>query len=215
MCSSSFWLTIIFIVGIVLHSPKYSSLNILIVGSFSCICSLVFYAAPLTNITDIIKKKDSSSLYAPAIAVNLICCVLWFFYGLLGVKQMIVWIPNGVGAALCIFELIICCIYPPITDVGFDGQIKEDYSASDFAVYASSRHMSSADLIPLLGTYFVSGDGSPLPSASSRLSGKAKMHGNLHSIPEDSVRSRAATTTEIESRENFPRALRGSLSLKE
>ena len=127
---------------------------------------------------------------------------------------MIVWIPNGVGAALCIFELVICCIYPPIADDSFDGLTKEDYPSSDFAVYASSRHMSSADLIPLLGTYFVSAEGSPLPT-SARLSGKTKMGGNLHSIPEESIRSRAATTTEIENREKFPRAARGSLSLKE
>lgn len=214
MCSSSFWLAIVFIVGIVLRASKYSSLNILIVGSFSDICSLVFYAAPLTNITEIIKKKDSSTLYAPAIAVNFISCTLWFFYGLLGVNQLIVWIPNAVGGALCIFELVICCIYPPKTDTAFDELIKDDYPASDFAVYASSRHMSTADSIPLLGTYFTTAEVSPLRTASTRCSGKIKMNENLDSIPEHTGRSRAASTTEIESCEKAPRAARGVQSLK-
>jgi uncharacterized protein with PQ loop repeat len=201
MCSTSFWLTIVFIVGIVLRSPQYHETNILLVGAVSDVCSLIFYAAPLVNITEIITKKDSASLYAPAIAINLISCILWFFYGLLGVNQMIVWIPNTVGGALCIFELIICCIYPPNRDPGLEGLLDDHHPINDFAVYASSRHMSSADLIPLLGVFLSSKEqssSSSLPIANS--SKFERFNSNLVAIPEETLRSRAASTTEIEIR---------------
>jgi uncharacterized protein with PQ loop repeat len=197
MCSTSFWLTIVFLVGIVLRSPQYHETNILLVGAVSDVCSLIFYAAPLVNITEIIAKKDSASLYAPAIAINLISCILWFFYGLLGVNQMIVWIPNTVGGALCIFELIICCIYPANRDPGLEGLLDDHHPINDFAVYASSRHMSSADLIPLLGVFFPSNEqsSSSLPTASTK---SAKFSSNLVAIPEEARRSRAASTPVIE-----------------
>lgn len=213
MCSTSFWLTIVFLVGIVLRKTEYSATNILLVGSVSVICSLIFYAAPLTNIAEIIRKKDSASLYAPAIVVNVICCILWFFYGLLGVKQLIVWLPNAVGGAICVFELVICCIYPPNLDPGLEGLIDGHHPTADFAVYASSRHMSSADLIPLLGVYFAQSEQSSLPVAHSVKSDK--FTSNLISIPEETMRSRAATTTEVEIRKKSLFSGRESHSLKD
>ena len=196
MISASFWLTIVFLVGIVLRAPKYTALNIKIVGSFSNICSLVFYAAPLTNIAEIIRRKDSSSLYAPAIAINLISCLLWFFYGYIGINAMIVWIPNTVGGALCLFELFIIWLYPPRKDSGFDGLLSEEEPLSTFAVYSSSRHMSSADLIPLLGVYFAT-PADTLPVASPESNKMEKFRSSLAAISEERPRDRAVTTTAI------------------
>ena len=142
MISSMFWLTIVFITCLVLRDPKYHELNITIVGSFGDICSLVFYMAPLTNIKEIIRKKDSSSLYAPAIFINLVSCILWFFYGLYGISQQIVWIPNAIGVVVCIFELYICWHYPPLPIKAFGGVVLDNYRHNDFAVFASSRHAS-------------------------------------------------------------------------
>ena len=212
MCSSSFWLTIVFLVGIVLRSPVYHETNILLVGAVSDVCSLIFYAAPLTNVAEIIRKKDSASLYAPAIAVNLVSCILWFFYGLLGINQMIVWIPNTVGGALCIFELIICCVYPPNRDPDFEGLIDGHHPTADFAVYASSRHMSSADMIPLLGVFFTSSEQASLPIAHSTKSDK--FASRLVAIPEEPSRSRAATTTEVEIKKKTSSPLRETHSVK-
>ena len=142
MTSSMFWLSIVFITCLVLGDPKYRQLNITIVGSFGNICSLVFYLAPLTNIREIIRKKDSSSLYAPAIVINLVSSILWFFYGLYGISQQIVWIPNTIGVVVCIFELYICWQYPPLPIKAFGGVVLDNYRHNDFAVFASSRHAS-------------------------------------------------------------------------
>ena len=151
MVSAMFWLSIIFITCLVLKDPKYRMLNITIVGSFCCICSLVFYAAPLSNVKEIIRKKDSASLYAPAIFINLISCILWFFYGLYGIFQKIVWVPNCIGIAVCIFELYICWYYPPQPIKSFGGVVVDDYRHNNFAVYSSSRQMSlSANNFPPL-----------------------------------------------------------------
>ena len=196
MISASFWLTIVFLVGIVLRAPEYTALNIKIVGSFSNICSLVFYAAPLTNIAEIIRRKDSSSLYAPAIAINLISCLLWFFYGFIGINAMIVWIPNTVGGALCIFELFIVWLYPPHKDGGFDGLLQEEQALSTFAVYSSSRHMSSADLIPLLGA-FLNPDNQGLPVATPESNKLEKFKSSLDMIAEEKPRNRAVTTSAV------------------
>ena len=208
MISSSFWLTIVFITCLVLRDPKYLTFNIALVGSFSDICSLVFYAAPLLNISEIIRKKDSSSLYAPAIFINLISCILWFFYGLEGVHEMIVWIPNGIGAIICIFEIYICHHYPPLLDK-FDGDVLEStYENNDYAVYSSSRHMSTADVLPVLmlgifgnteSTKYIDSEKSQTHSEGSEKdervwTRKKSFVSKLPGITEERVRARASTS---------------------
>lgn len=146
MCSASFWIFIIFITGIVLKDPKYLEDSITIIGAFSVVSSLVFYAAPLINMIEIVKMKDSSSLYAPALVINGINCTLWFFYGLIGVNAVIVWLPNIIGLGLVAVELGMCCIYPAKRhkSIGFDGEAEP---FNDYALYSSSRHMSVADMV--------------------------------------------------------------------
>ena len=206
MISSMFWLTIVFITCLVLRDPKYHELNITIVGSFGDICSLVFYMAPLTNIKEIIRKKDSSSLYAPAIFINLVSCILWFFYGLYGISQQIVWIPSAIGVVVCIFELYICWHYPLLPKQEFDGVADDHYRNNDFAVFASSRHMSisAADFGELLG--FPSSSVKADDNNSGDNNGnnkypkscKSPMFSSLEGIPEENVpRNRSVTTSAI------------------
>lgn len=146
--SACFWVFIILITSIVLRDPKYDEINISIVGAFSVISSLVFYGAPLINMVEIVKSKDASSLYAPALLINGANCTLWFFYGLIGVKAVIVWLPNIIGLALVAVGLVMCGIYPAKRHktMAFEG---EDQPLSDYAVYSDSRHMSRADIFPV------------------------------------------------------------------
>ena len=205
MTSSMFWLSIVFITCLVLGDPKYRQLNITIVGSFGNICSLVFYLAPLTNIREIIRKKDSSSLYAPAIVINLLSSILWFFYGLYGISQEIVWIPSAVGVVVCIFELYICWHYPLLPKQEFDEVADDHYRHNDFAVFASSRHMSiSADFGELLGfpssSVKVDENNNDDNSNSEKYTKtcKSPMFTTLEGIPEENVpRNRSVTTSAI------------------
>ena len=58
------WIFLGLITGIVMPIEQRETANT-VVGSFCCIGSLVFYAAPLLNMAEIIRTKDSSSLYPP------------------------------------------------------------------------------------------------------------------------------------------------------
>jgi uncharacterized protein with PQ loop repeat len=127
-----------------MKDPQYSEVRVTVLGAFCVISSLIFYAAPLINMIEIVKTKDSSSLYAPALVINGINCLLWFSYGLFGINAVIVWLPNIIGLTLVAVELGMCCIYSAKaqTDSSVDNEPLPDY-----AVYTSSRHMSTADTI--------------------------------------------------------------------
>ena len=109
--SVTYWLTVVFVISIVLKSADKSTAA-LIVGISSDISSLLYYGAPLATVADVIRTKDSSSLFVPAIVISAINCILWFFYGLLGVHSALIYVPNVIGIILCVGELIVRGIYP-------------------------------------------------------------------------------------------------------
>jgi uncharacterized protein with PQ loop repeat len=142
--SACLWLFLIFITGIVMKDPQYSEVRVTVLGAFCVISSLIFYGAPLINMIEIVRNKDSSSLYAPALVINGINCLLWFSYGLFGIHAVIVWLPNIIGLTLVAAELGLCCIYSAKAQT--DSSVNNE-PLPDYAVYSSSRHMSSADTI--------------------------------------------------------------------
>lgn len=48
-----------------------------IVGYLSLVCSLGYYASPLTTMRQVIASKDSSSLYIPTIVANMTNALMW------------------------------------------------------------------------------------------------------------------------------------------
>jgi len=48
-----------------------------IVGYLSLVCSLGYYASPLTTMRRVIASKDTSSLYIPTIAANMTNALMW------------------------------------------------------------------------------------------------------------------------------------------
>ena len=109
--SVTFWLTAIFVISIVLKNADRATAA-MIVGISSDISSLLYYGAPLATVAEVIRTKDSSSLFVPAIVISAINCILWFFYGLLGVQSALIYVPNIIGILLCVGELIVRGIYP-------------------------------------------------------------------------------------------------------
>lgn len=142
-----FWICMAFILGFILRDEKHAGFRIHFVGAICDVGTLLFYGAPLLNIREVIEKKDSSTLYAPAIAVNLMSAILWFFYGLMGIKEMVVWIPSAVGISLCLTQLFICWYYPVYLNEKFDETEEEDYPCSDFSVFATGRQASMSCFI--------------------------------------------------------------------
>ena len=146
---ASLWIAVSFVTGFVLRDEKYDELRVFFVGLLCDVSTLLFYAAPLVNISEVIRMQDASSLYAPAITVNLLSSILWFFYGLMGVKEVVVWVPSAAGMLLCVIELFICCYYPSNAYDITDDSLGAQYPImGDFAVFASSRRSSVAFISP-------------------------------------------------------------------
>ena len=99
----AFWLVILLFVGLVLNGGGGVSDSL--VGTLAVICSIAYYAAPLSTMARVIRKKDASSLYLPLVLVNLVNAVLWFVYGLAGINDIYVWLPNVLGIALALSQV--------------------------------------------------------------------------------------------------------------
>lgn len=201
---ASLWIAVSFIIGFILRADKYFELRVLFVGLLCDVSTLIFYAAPLVNISEVIKMQDASSLYAPAITVNLFSSVLWFFYGLMGVKEVVVWVPSAAGILLCVIELFICCYYPSSYSDSKDESVAtaaEFPIMGDFAVFASSRRSSIAFISP-----FSRPSSPPMTPRGGAVEGMKKKTRIF--IPPSSLfgtpmnRSRAASVTGNESETN-------------
>jgi hypothetical protein len=76
------------------------------------VLSMVYYAAPLSTIQEVISNEDSSSLYAPMLVANLANSLMWTIYGFYGIDDVFVYIPNAIGAALASLQLSLTLVYP-------------------------------------------------------------------------------------------------------
>jgi hypothetical protein len=78
------------------------------VCSFFNIC---YYAAPLSSMAEVIRKKDASSLFLPNILVNTLNATLWFSYGLFGLGNIVVYGPSAIGLTLSGIQIALVFIY--------------------------------------------------------------------------------------------------------
>ena len=117
MGSVVFWATIALFVFIVMDPSKLTDVKIgqTIVSSFGVIGGLSYYGSPLSSMHSVIKLKDSSSLHTPMILTNLAAAFLWFIYGLVGVPDVMIWIPNMLGCMLSLSQLTLSFMYHPLT----------------------------------------------------------------------------------------------------
>ena len=72
----------------------------MIVGLVSCCCCLAYFSAPLLLMKDIVLKRDASPIYLPMVAANTVSAIMWFVYGLFGVDDMLIWVPNCISLVL-------------------------------------------------------------------------------------------------------------------
>jgi hypothetical protein len=166
------WLSVGFVLFILLNG-RYIQKTRLIVGSLCDVTALLYFAAPMSTMREVIRSKDSSSLYAPTIFINLLNGLMWFFYGLIGVPDMNVWIPNGIGAVMAAIQLILAFVYRNRegTTVGKYSSIHTDLLISDKARSPSPARGRSPS---------PSRDRSPSPSPNNRKAfGAPKTSNNL------------------------------------
>ena len=65
---------------------------------------LVYYAAPLSTVSEVFKTKSASSLYFPLCAMNLLNGVCWAIYAM-AIQDYFILVPNGIGVALAVFQV--------------------------------------------------------------------------------------------------------------
>jgi solute carrier family 50 protein (sugar transporter) len=90
-------------------SPTTEAVNM--IGYLASAFAIAYYGAPLSTMLEIIKKKDSSSLYTPSICVNLLNATLWTMYGWIGVQDLNLTIPNGIGMVLAVSQLLLILVF--------------------------------------------------------------------------------------------------------
>lgn len=82
------------------------------VGIIADLATLMYYAAPLSTMIEVVKTKNAVSFFLPVLLANLANAVLWFFYGLIGIEDVYVWLPNGIGAILALSQISMKFVYP-------------------------------------------------------------------------------------------------------
>ena len=83
-----------------------------VVGWMCLAQTLAYFIAPLTALRDVIKNKDSSSIYLPTVISNTMSCTMWAIYGVVAVHDPVVYAPNFVGFALQIVNASLLFLYP-------------------------------------------------------------------------------------------------------
>ncbi len=126
-----FWIGIGLIIGLGnnIDNTNAIAINMQAIGLIGCCFGLSYYAAPLTTLVEVVKNKDSSSLYKPTLFANLINATMWVIYGLLGTGDPLVWGPNLIGFILSILQLSLAYYYPS-KDNGNNNSIISDNNNS-------------------------------------------------------------------------------------
>eukprot|EP00980_Cylindrotheca_fusiformis_P017531 scaffold5498_cov86-Cylindrotheca_fusiformis.AAC.5 len=83
----------------------------LIVGVLTNMILVFFYAAPLSSIKTVLRDRNTVSLHVPTMMLNTLNSSFWMVYGL-GVGDYFIILPNGLGACLGAFQVVLCLIFP-------------------------------------------------------------------------------------------------------
>lgn len=85
--------------------------GVLLVAWSSIFCAVAYYATPCTSVLEILRTKNSSSLYPPLLMANGVNSLLWLLYGYYGVNDPFIYGPNLLGVAFTFFQGLLACIY--------------------------------------------------------------------------------------------------------
>ena len=82
-----------------------------VIGIITNINTCMFYGAPLSTIYTVIKQRDSSSIHRPTMIMNTCTAAFLTAFGF-GVKDLIIIIPNGIGAILGFIQIFLHLVVP-------------------------------------------------------------------------------------------------------
>lgn len=95
-----------------------SDMQEMVIGTCCMVFTISYYGAPLSTMYQVIKLRDSSSLYGPLLCVNATASTMWFIYGF-AINDINIFLPNVIGASLAVLQLALLIIFykkQPVTD---------------------------------------------------------------------------------------------------
>jgi solute carrier family 50 (sugar transporter) len=107
---SGFWLCVITLI-VFTQSIWDESTRVLILGITVNINLIFFYGAPLSKIATVLDTRCSKLIHVPTMICSLLNGSLWFVYGM-AVLDYFIAVPNGLGAALGVVQMVLCMIFP-------------------------------------------------------------------------------------------------------
>lgn len=81
------------------------------IGNLCSAFSICYYASPLWTLREVVRSRDSSSLYLPTILTNMTNTLLWFSYGAFGVHNPVVWAPALTGLLLSVLQVCVVVVF--------------------------------------------------------------------------------------------------------
>ncbi|GFR43393.1 hypothetical protein Agub_g4470 [Astrephomene gubernaculifera] len=72
---------------------------------------LIYYAAPLTSMLEVIRSRNSASILVPLTMMNTLNAALWTTYGV-AVRDPYIWLPNGIGLVLSLMQVALRVVFP-------------------------------------------------------------------------------------------------------
>lgn len=80
-------------------------------GFITVFILLIFYGAPLSVLAEVLRTRNSVSLFWPLSVMAAVNGCLWMSYGL-AVNDAFIWAPNAVGAFFGFVQLVLICTFP-------------------------------------------------------------------------------------------------------
>eukprot|EP00242_Pyramimonas_sp_CCMP2087_P014741 CAMPEP_0198203894 /NCGR_PEP_ID=MMETSP1445-20131203/7228_1 /TAXON_ID=36898 /ORGANISM="Pyramimonas sp., Strain CCMP2087" /LENGTH=280 /DNA_ID=CAMNT_0043875479 /DNA_START=102 /DNA_END=944 /DNA_ORIENTATION=+ len=87
----------------------------LILGLFGNLVLLVYYAAPLSSLWEVVQKRNSASLYWPMALANCANGFCWTVYGIVRNDWFLI-IPNSIGSILGLVQLVFRLLFTAESD---------------------------------------------------------------------------------------------------
>ena len=82
-----------------------------ILGSAGVAICIALFASPLAALKTVFKTKSADSIPLPCAIAATVNCVFWFVTGWFDMKDMNIWLPNGLGLACGLLQIALKLIY--------------------------------------------------------------------------------------------------------
>eukprot|EP00561_Arcocellulus_cornucervis_P012511 CAMPEP_0185805760 /NCGR_PEP_ID=MMETSP1322-20130828/4050_1 /TAXON_ID=265543 /ORGANISM="Minutocellus polymorphus, Strain RCC2270" /LENGTH=309 /DNA_ID=CAMNT_0028501815 /DNA_START=111 /DNA_END=1040 /DNA_ORIENTATION=+ len=101
--------TILATLAVAVGMPKVKAANIL--GSAGVGICIALFASPLAALKTVFKTKSAEAIPLPFAIAATVNCVLWFIVGWIDMKDVNIWLPNGLGLLAGLFQIALKLFY--------------------------------------------------------------------------------------------------------